>query len=136
MAWYPYLKPLHVALALASGGLFTLRGVLRLCAVPWGNGAALRFTSVAIDTALLTAALTLVAILPRALFANGWLYAKLAWLAAYIVLGSLALKRARGQRARVLCFVASLAAFGQIYAIARSHQPLGAGWYLQQMLLH
>jgi len=129
MAWHPLIKPLHVALALTSGGLFAVRGVLRCSGVRWVTCVPVRVASVAIDTALLAAALILVAMLPCALFVNGWLTAKLLWLLAYVVLGSLALKRARSRRVQIACFVAALLAFTQMLAIAHSHHPWGVGWY-------
>jgi uncharacterized membrane protein SirB2 len=65
------------------------------------------------------------------MFANGWLYVKLGFLVAYVVLGVLALRRAKTQGARVLCFVAALLAYTCIYATARSHDPAGfLRWWL------
>jgi len=130
MACYSLIKPLHIMLALTSGTLFALRGLLRLYRVPWVNSTPLRVASVAVDTVLLATALTLVLMLPGALFANGWLTAKLAWLVVYIVLGSLALKRARNQRMQAACWIAALLAFAQMLAIARSHHPWGIGAYV------
>jgi uncharacterized membrane protein SirB2 len=87
-----------------------------------------RYASYAIDTVLLVAALLLVAMLPGAMFANHWLTAKLALLVVYIVLGSLALKRATTARARTLSFFAALFAYATMLGIARAHHPLG--WLL------
>ena len=60
--------------------------------------------SYAIDTALLTAALMLLTILPGAMFANGWLAMKMVLLVVYVVLGTLALKRARSPRSRAVFY--------------------------------
>ena len=91
----------------------------------------MRWTSYAIDTALLTAALMLLTILPGAMFANGWLVVKLAFLVAYVVLGVYALRRAKTRRARVLSFLGALIAFACIYATARSHDPAGfLSWWI------
>ena len=83
-----------------------------------------------IDTALLTAALMLLTMLPRAMFANGWLTMKLSLVVLYIVLGVFALNRAKTPRGRLLAYVAALATFATIVSIARSHQPLGWWWLL------
>lgn len=89
--------------------------------------APLRYLSYSIDTVLLTAALMLATMLPGAVFANGWLAVKLVLLLAYVVLGSLALKRGHGLRARWLCYLAALTVFAFMLSVARTHQPLG--WF-------
>ena len=71
----------------------------------------------------------LATMLPSTVFANGWLLAKLCLLAVYVVLGTLALRRGRTPALRRGCFVAALAVFAAMLAIARSHQPF-AGLHL------
>jgi uncharacterized membrane protein SirB2 len=129
--FYPQIKWVHVASVVASGLLFALRGLLVQAGRPgWGMAAPIRYLSYAIDTVLLTAALMLLTILPGALFANGWLMAKIALLVLYVVLGSLALKRGRTRRARVACYISALAVFGFVFTIARAHHPAGILWIL------
>lgn len=127
LEFYPQVKAVHVAAVFASGGLFALRGLLLQIGAPgrWAMAAPVRYLSYAIDTTLLTAALMLATMLPAALFANGWLLAKLVLLPVYVVLGIFALRRARTPGVRRACFVAALAVFGCMLAIARSHHPLG-----------
>ena len=124
--FYPQIKHAHIGLALLSGALFAGRGLLLLLGARWPNAAPLRYLSYAIDTALLTAALMLLTILPGSLYANGWLAVKLALIVAYVVLGVFALRRGRSRGVRAACYVAALLVFAQIYFIARSHHPLGA----------
>lgn len=124
--FYPQIKAAHVGLAFASGALFAVRGAAVLAGWRWSMSWPARWTSYAIDTALLTAALMLLSILPWALFGNGWLGVKIAVLVVYIVLGTLALRRARSQRMRAVCYVAALLAFLWMVSIARAHHPLGA----------
>ncbi|MDI3263137.1 MAG: SirB2 family protein [Fulvimonas sp.] len=129
--FYPQIRWLHVACVLASGGLFTLRGLLVQCGLARvALALPLRWLSYAIDTTLLTAALMLLAMLPHALFANGWLAVKLVLVAGYIVLGALALGRARSTRARRLCYAAALLTYVNVLGIAHLHHPLGwlYGW--------
>lgn len=123
--FYPQIKHAHIGLAIASGALFALRGAGTLARMRWPHWAALRWTSYTIDTALLTAALMLLTILPGALFANGWLTAKVALLVAYVVLGTFAIRRGRTRAIQAGCYVAALATFALIYGIARAHHPLG-----------
>ncbi len=125
IVYYLQIKWLHVLAVLASGALFTLRGGFVLAGARWPMAAPWRYLSYSIDTGLLTAAAMLASILPAAMFANGWLAAKLALLPVYVVLGSFALKRARTQGGRALSYAGSLLVFGFIIGIARAHHPLG-----------
>jgi uncharacterized membrane protein SirB2 len=123
--FYLQVKTVHVASVLASGGLFALRGAATLAGAEWAMAAPLRYLSYTIDTVLLTAAMMLLTMLKLNPFAVPWLSVKLALLVLYIVLGSLALKRARSHRARAVCYAAALATLGFMYFVARAHNPLG-----------
>ena len=129
--FYPQIKAAHVGLVMLSGAVFALRGAFVLAGMRWPLSLPVKWTSYTIDTALLTAALMLLTILPGAMFANGWLTVKVVLLVVYIVLGVFALSRARTLRARVLFFLGALATYGTMYTIARAHHPLG---WLQQVL--
>jgi uncharacterized membrane protein SirB2 len=130
--FYPQIKQFHIFIALLSGSLFALRGLFAMQGARWPLALPVRWFSYAVDTALLTAALMLLTILPGAMFANGWLAVKVSLVVVYIVLGVFALKRAKTRRARIGCYVAALAVFVSIYAIARAHQPFGfVTWWLQ-----
>lgn len=132
--FYPQIKAVHVAAVLLSGGLFLLRGVAVQVGGRWAMAAPLRYASYGIDTVLLTAAFMLLTVLPSALFANGWLALKVGLLVVYVVLGSFALKRGRTARVRLATFVAALIVYGSMYAIARTHDPLGPLKMLQASL--
>jgi uncharacterized membrane protein SirB2 len=123
--FYPQIKLVHVTTVLLSGGLFLVRGLAVQLGQAWAMAAPLRYTSYAIDTVLLTAALLLTTILRQYPFVHSWLTAKVALLIVYIVLGSFALKRGRTRAVRAACFAGALAVFAAIYSIARAHHPLG-----------
>ena len=125
LTFYLQIKSVHIAAVLASGGLFALRGALVLAGVRWAMAAPLRYLSYGIDTVLLTAALMLLTALKLNPFATPWLSVKLALLVCYVVLGTLALKRARTPRARAVCYAAALGCFAFMYFVARAHHPLG-----------
>ena len=130
IAFYPQIKWVHIAAVCASGSLFALRGALVQAGIPrWAMTAPVRYLSYTIDTILLTAALMLLTILPGAMFANGWLTAKLVLVVVYVGLGTFALKRGRTPRMRTICFVAALLVFATIIGIALAHHPLG--WLLR-----
>lgn len=128
MSFYPMIKHAHIGVALLSGILFALRGLSLCLGMRWPRLALVRYVSYGVDTVLLTAALLLLTILPAALFANGWLWVKVAFVVAYVVLGMLAFRRHRSALSRWLYWLAALLCFAQIYGIARSHHPLG--WLL------
>ena len=123
--YYAAIKLLHVASVFASGILFALRGFAVQLQAGWPMRAPWRYLSYAIDTVLLAAAVLLTIILHQYPFVQSWLTAKLLLLVVYIVLGSFALKRARGAGLRLACFLAALLTFAAIIAVARSHDPLG-----------
>jgi uncharacterized membrane protein SirB2 len=125
LEFYPDIKWVHVAAVIASGLLFALRGIGALAGAAWPMYAPLRYLSYTIDTALLTAALMLATILHQYPFVHAWLTAKVLLLVLYIVLGSLALKRARTRAARAWCFAAAVGLYLFIASVARAHHPLG-----------
>jgi uncharacterized membrane protein SirB2 len=123
--FYPLIKATHVGLALLSGALFAGRGL----GVLWGSAApmapAVRRASQWVDTALLAAALLLLMVLQLNPFATPWLLVKLVLLVAYIVFGTLALKRAPSRAGKALAFAAALTCFAAMVATARTHDPSG-----------
>lgn len=124
--YYTEIKTVHVIAVVASGLLFTLRGLLMLAGSRWSMAAGLRYLSYSIDTTLLTAALMLLTILPGAMFANGWLLLKIIMLIGYVVLGSIALKRGSTLVLRRRCFFAAMVTYLFMLSVARAHHPLGA----------
>jgi uncharacterized membrane protein SirB2 len=125
-AAYPGLKHAHIGLVMTSGSLFALRWLATLAGARWPMAATWRHTSMVIDSLLLLAGATLWIGLGLNPLVQHWLGVKLLLLVAYIVLGTFALKRARGWAARALCGVAALAVLVSMYGIARRHDP--AGW--------
>ena len=123
--FYPQIKLAHIGLVLASGLLFAIRGLLVMLGQRWAMAAPLRWLSYTIDTSLLTAALMLLVVLQVNPFTTAWLATKLILLVVYVVLGTLALKRAKGRGARLATYLAALAVFGFMYSAARAHHPLG-----------
>jgi uncharacterized membrane protein SirB2 len=123
--FYAQIKFAHVLCVILSGSLFTLRGLMMLVHSNYANHPALRYLSYAIDTALLTAALMLVAILHQYPFVQSWLTVKVLLLVLYVGLGMLALRRG-GQRAvRVPCYFAAIGVYLFIISVARAHSPWG-----------
>jgi uncharacterized membrane protein SirB2 len=67
----------------------------------------------------------LATILQQFPFVNGWLTAKVLLLALYIVLGSIALKRGKTRRTRILALLGALATYGYIIGVARAQHWAG-----------
>jgi uncharacterized membrane protein SirB2 len=123
--FYPQIRLIHIVAVLASGGLFLIRGVAANLGARWAMAAPLRYLSYTIDTVLLTAALMLATILHMYPFVHGWLTVKVVLLVVYIVLGSLALKRAKTPAMRWGSYIAALLVYAFIISVARAHHPLG-----------
>ena len=123
--YYPQLRNLHVACAVASIVLFVLRHVLMLRGIDWRKSIALRIMPHAIDSVLLVSAVLLTISIEQYPFVNSWLTVKVIALVAYIFLGMQALKRERSQAVRRVAFLAAVAVFAFIVTVARSHSPLG-----------
>lgn len=117
--FYPAVRLIHMTAALASGTLFALRGIGMWFGSSVGMSPPVRSVSYAIDTVLLTAAVLLAVMLRRVPFVDPWITTKIGLVVLYIVLGSLALKRAPTQMWRRVCFVAAVGVFLSIYWLAR-----------------
>jgi uncharacterized membrane protein SirB2 len=123
--WYLQLRHAHIAFAILSVSIFTVRGLLMLANSGHVNSPWLKYPSYAVDTLLLTAALMLTTVIQQYPFQAGWLTMKVALLVVYVVLGSLALKRGRTRGVRIAALVGALLTVGFLYTVARAHHPLG-----------
>lgn len=125
MAPYFLARNLHVGCVIVSIALFILRGGLMLARSRWLSHPALRVAPIVVDTLLLTGALWLVHLTHRAPLAEPWLVAKIGGLAAYVVLGSVALRRGRTLPVRSAAFAAALMLVAWIVSVALSRDPAG-----------
>lgn len=82
----------------------------------------------AVDTVLLASAIALAVMIEQHPLVHGWLTAKVIGLIAYIVLGTLALKRGRTPAIRLTAFCGALLVFSYIVAVAitKSVMPFGS----------
>jgi uncharacterized membrane protein SirB2 len=124
-SWYPEIKQMHIALVAASGLLFAVRGAAVLTGQRWAMRRPWRWLSYGIDTLLLSAGVSLWAILSLSPVQSPWLGTKLLLLVLYIVLGSLALKRAPTPSTRLLSFAAALCVYLFMASVAVAHHPMG-----------
>ena len=119
---YLAVKYLHMTCAILSGSFFLLRGVWMLADSPLLQRRWVKTLPHGIDTLLLGSALVLVFWSGQYPFVQPWLTAKVLALVAYIVLGTVALKRGKTKGVRAFTLLAALAVFAYILAVALTRQ--------------
>jgi len=120
---YSFLLTLHIAAVMLSGTLFLVRGAAMLSRADWHRRGIWRVLPHMVDSVLLAAAVGLVVVLNGQPLSQPWLYAKLIALVGYIVLGSIALKRGRSYRQRLLAFAGAVLVFAYIVGVALNRSP-------------
>jgi uncharacterized membrane protein SirB2 len=120
---YLTVKHIHITCATLSGSLFFARYLdvagLGHAAKKW-----IRIAPHLIDTLLLASALTMVFWSRQYPFVEAWLTAKVLALLLYIGLGTVALKRGKTKTVRIRTWIAALAVFSYIVAVALTKQAL------------
>jgi uncharacterized membrane protein SirB2 len=122
---YASLKSVHVDAAAVSVTLFVVRGAWMIYAPVRLQARWVRIVPHVVDTVLLASAIALAVSIDSYPLTHDWLTAKVGGLIAYIVLGSVALKRGRTRAIRVAAFVAALAVFAYIVSVAITKSPAG-----------
>lgn len=115
---YLMLKHLHVTFVVLSGLGFFVRGLWMLADSPRLQARWVRIWPHVVDTLLLASALGVAIISGQYPFAQNWLTAKVLGLVAYIVCGTMALKRGRTKKVRAVFFFAALLIFAYIVGVA------------------
>lgn len=113
-----------MACAAASIGLFILRGLWMLQDALVTRGPWVRIVPHVIDTLLLASAIAMVVISHQYPLYESWLTAKVLALLLYIVLGMVALKRGKTKTVRAAAWLAAVATFAYIVAVAVTRMPL------------
>lgn len=121
---YLLLKSLHLITAIATISGFILRGYWMMTG---SDKLASKLTRIAphiIDTLFLLSGVAMVSMLQMNAFSQPWLLAKFAGLIAYIVLGTIAIKRGPTMQIRIIAFVGSVALFVYIVGVALTKSPV------------
>lgn len=121
---YSNLLIVHLTTVSISLALFLLRGTWRLMDSPMLTKKWVKIVPHINDTALLAAAIGMLIVAGINPLQQSWLMAKIIALLAYIVLGTIALKRGKTPLQRNLAFIGALAMFGYMVAVAVSKQAL------------
>ena len=124
---YALLKSVHVAAAAVSVTLFVVRGAWMMYAPARLNARWVRIVPHVIDTVLLVSAIALAAMTAQYPFVQPWLTAKVLALLAYILLGTVAIRRGRTRRVRIVAWILALSVFGYMVAVARARVPFPWG---------
>ncbi len=120
---YALLKGLHVSAVALSGIFFLVRGVWMLRGSALLQHSWVRISPHVVDTVLLAAALGLLILLRLNPVVTPWLIAKLMALVGYIVFGSVALKRGRTRRTRIITLLIALGLFAYMVGTALTRDP-------------
>lgn len=115
---YPLLHFLHVLTVCISLALFLLRGIWMLREPDRLRARWVRVVPHVNDSLLLASAIALAVVLQLDPRQQPWLLAKIVALLAYIVAGSIALKRGRSRAVRVTALIAAIVLFGYIVRVA------------------
>ncbi|WP_028534753.1 SirB2 family protein [Paludibacterium yongneupense] len=121
---YLFLKQAHMGFAFTSIALFALRYGAMLCYPRLLGWKIVRIVPHVVDTFLLVCGVALAILLHIDPVRQPWLLAKIAGLIAYVILGTLALKRGKTREARMAAGVLALLAVGYIVAVAFSKRAL------------
>ena len=124
VAYYPYIKIVHISCALLTLCYFSIRGYWMLIESPLLEAKLTKILPHLIDSVLLLSAVLLTLILHQYPFENSWLTAKLFGLIIYILLGAIALKRGKNLQQRLSAFIVALTCIGYIFGVALSKSPM------------
>lgn len=117
------LKLIHISSVVISGAFFFTRGIWMLQDSPRLQARWVKISPHVIDTVLLVSALAYAWQIQQYPFVHDWLTVKVLGVAAYIVLGTIALKRGKTKAVRTAAWIAALFTFGYIVWVARTRSP-------------
>lgn len=118
MEYYTIIKHIHMSAAGLSLVGFLLRGYWVFTNNALLQAKPSKILPHIIDSILLVAAIALLVLSALNPFVVNWITAKIVLLVAYVILGTIALKRGKTKKVRVFAFVAALISVLAIFAIA------------------
>ncbi|MDH5473203.1 MAG: SirB2 family protein [Gammaproteobacteria bacterium] len=124
MDLYQSIKLIHLASVVLSISGFILRGYWMMIESPLLQAKPVKILPHIIDTCLLASALVMVYMSAQYPFVQSWLTIKVFALVAYIILGTIALKRGKTRQVRIIAWVLSVLVFAYIVVVALSRAPL------------
>lgn len=122
---YFAIKHLHVTCVALSILGFLLRGYWMISGSPLLKSLPARVLPHVVDSVLLITAIVLAVMIQQYPFQADWVTAKVIGLIAYILLGTIALKRGRTRSQRVFAFAAAVAVYAWIVSVALTKNAAG-----------
>jgi uncharacterized membrane protein SirB2 len=120
---YYWIRQLHITTVVFTIGFFALRFYWMMFHPHLERQRWVRVASVTNDTLLLCAGIGMAVLSAQYPLVQPWLTAKLIGLILYIILGTLALKRARERNVRIVCGLLALLSAGYIVWVATTRTP-------------
>lgn len=124
---YATLKLIHICSAILTISGFALRGYWMFSASTKLQLKLVKILPHIVDTIFLVSGIMLIVTLELPVITQPWLLTKFVALIVYVVLGALALGRARTRQGRTRAFVLALATFAYIVGVALSKST--ASWF-------
>jgi len=121
---YFIIKNLHALSAVVTITGFVIRGYWMATGSALLQHPITRTAPHIVDTVFLLSGIAMLAMLSLNPFSQGWLVAKFAGLIAYILLGTLAIRRGSTLQIRMIAFAGALSVFAYIVGVALSKSPL------------
>jgi uncharacterized membrane protein SirB2 len=131
---YFILKAIHVIAAMTTISGFVLRGYWMLTGSDKLQHRVARIVPHVVDTVFLLSGIAMVWMLHLNAFTQPWLIAKFTGLIAYILLGTIAIKRGRTPQIRVIAMVGAVSVFAYIAGVALTKSPFS--WLMVSVTLN
>lgn len=131
---YLILKAIHIIAAMATISGFLLRGYWMLTGSEKLQHRATRIVPHVVDTVFLLSGIAMVWMLHLDPFTQPWLIAKFTGLIAYIVLGTIAIKRGKTLQVRMIALVGAVSLFAYIAGVALTKSPFS--WLMVSVTLY
>ncbi|RKZ55639.1 MAG: regulator SirB [Candidatus Parabeggiatoa sp. nov. 2] len=130
MLWYFTIKNIHIYCVILTFISFSIRGIWMILDSPWLQQRWVKIVPHVIDSMLLASGIALVIILHQYPGTHGWLTAKLVALLAYILIGTVALKRGKTKTIRVMAWIGATAVFFYLVMVALNRVANPLAWEL------
>ncbi len=125
--YYSQIHLIHIIAISISGLLFSIRAPFSIYGAMWPRLKKIRILVYLIDIILIIAAISLIIILPKTVFSNGWLHLKVALVITYIGFGFAAMNNKIKKPIRIIFLICALLLYFLIIGIAINHNPMG--WF-------
>ena len=127
MLWYSEMLEMHRWLAVASVVVFALRALDVIARTRWLSEGTGKLINVLLGVPLVVSGLSLWGLLQTNPWVETWLLMKFVLLAAYVGLGTLAL-RAKTREGELLALILAMACMGLLFGVAMTRDPFMGPW--------